>query len=98
MKVRPMIKAMPAVISGSLAEIVVNQPEMYRVKIQRPLLTTATRPMVLAYSRCGRISPTMLPETEDIRILLGSRTKAYFLCRLEGENLIIAGETHNDNW
>lgn len=72
--------------------------EMYRVKFQRPLFTTAASPMLLIYSKCGTIPPTMLPETEDLRATLGSRRKAYFLCKLDGVDLVIAGETHNDNW
>ena len=98
MKVHPKISAVPARMQESALLSSTSQSEMYRVKFQRPLFTSAAKPMLLAYSQCGTITPTMLPETEDLRTLLGSRPKAYFLCRLEGANLVIAGETHNDNW
>ena len=98
MKAIPKIKAVPAIEQVFDFSSPVTQHELYRVKFQRPLFTSAAKPMLLAYSQCGTICPTMLPETEDLRNLLGSRPKAYFLCRLEGADLVIAGETHNDNW
>ena len=98
MKVYPTIKTKPSFVAGSLAEELDTFAELYRVKLQKPMFTSDKGSMLLAYSHCGTIPPTMLEETEELRTLLGTRKKAYFLCRMEGEDLIIAGETMNDNW
>ena len=88
MKVVPMRKNMKT-----------EQEALYRIKVQRPQLSTvSTTPPLLIYSRDGQIPPTMVPLTEARSNLLGERNKVYFLASLDNGDLVLRTELFHDNW
>lgn len=72
--------------------------EMCRVKIQRLRSTTPSAvPSMLVYSRCDRVPPVVVKDCLVTK-LLGGRPKAYFVCKVEGSDLILLQETQHDDW
>lgn len=72
--------------------------DIYRVKILRLRHTTPSAiPSMLLYSRCNRIPPTVIKDCSVFRIL-GGRPKVYFVCRVEGKDLVLMQESQNDDW
>lgn len=72
--------------------------EMCRVKVQRIRSTTPSAvPSMLLYSRCNRIPPTVIKDCA-VSMILGGRPKVYFVCRVEGKDLVLMQESQNDDW
>lgn len=72
--------------------------EMCCVKVQRLRPTTPSAvPSMLVYSRCNRIPPTVVKDCA-VSMILGGRPKVYFVCRVEGNDLVLVQESQNDDW
>jgi hypothetical protein len=52
---------------------------------------------MLLYSRCNRIPPTVVKDCA-VSMILGGRPKVYFVCRVEGKDLVLMQESQNDDW
>lgn len=78
--------------------IVKRRKDLFNVKFQRAINDPLAVHPILVYSKCGYIPPTILSETDEIRRIMGERTKVYFACGIDGENLVVKREIKNTNW
>lgn len=85
-------------IIPGIVKLVAPGEEICRVKLQRVRSTTPSAvPSLLVYSRCNRIPPTVVKDCV-VSKLLGGRPKVYYVCRVEGKDLVLMQESQHDNW
>ena len=83
---------------AGIVKMAIPGEELCRVKVQRLRSTTPSAvPSMLLYSRCNRIPPTVVKDCA-VSMILGGRPKVYFVCRVEGKDLVLMQESQNDDW
>lgn len=69
-----------------------------RVKILRIDHTSPSKnPFMLLYSKCGRVPLTKI-EDLTLSMVMGSRDRMFFLCRVEGNDLVLMQEFSKGEW
>ena len=62
------------------------------LSVLRPKMVGQTSSKLLIYTRDGKLPLKLIPDTGEISKALGNRTKANFLCSIDGQNIKLGNE------
>lgn len=72
----------------------IRQHGLSLLKIQRPVTTKGSRPVLLIYSTDGKITPMVIPDESPYKDALGDRIKAYFSYTMENNKIQLGKEVY----